>query len=100
MKLRHAVALALTGWYLMIPPRFETAPNSEVLIPSFGKDWLIVNQYDDGQQCAESLRYALTHEKGTAKLAAQTHVQVGEAGTAVRYGGICVRDDDPRLKGN
>lgn len=52
MKLQHAAALALTGWYLMTPPtqakgRFDTsAPLSK---------WRIEAGFETGEECKKTL---------------------------------------------
>ena len=91
MKPRHAAALALVSWYLMVPPQVYTEPISlRVSIPPFGREWRVLSQTDNADDCAYLLAFGLTHEKFTM-------VEVREA---FRYGGICVRDDDPRINPN
>jgi len=57
MKARHAAALAIVGWYLMVPPnkRFE-APLSE---------WIVGHTYDSSEACQDAL------VKGRAQAAAK-----------------------------
>ena len=52
MNLRRAAALALVGWYLMVPPIYDT-PDGDVMI-GLGKplhDWVISRTYDSAQEC-------------------------------------------------
>ena len=47
MKLRHAVALALVGWYLMAPPMRKGAPNYHAPLGS----WNMSKAYDSARDC-------------------------------------------------
>jgi len=92
MKSRHAVALALVGWYLMVPPKVPyTDHNGRVSIPPFSREWRVLTITNTEDDCARNLKFALIHEK---------KVSMGEMREAVRYGGMCVRDDDPRSNPN
>jgi hypothetical protein len=70
MKARHAAALALVGWYLMLPPVIsdgrtrKDAPLSR---------WYIFSSFETKEEC-EQVRQASTPSA------------------------ICVASDDPRLK--
>jgi hypothetical protein len=45
MKARHAAALALVGWYLMVPPnKNEDTPLSE---------WIVRRTYDSAEACQQ-----------------------------------------------
>ena len=62
MNPRHAAALALVGWYLMVPPSVATLPDSSrVSIQSMGKEWRILTRTDNAEECAHLLQFALTH---------------------------------------
>jgi len=45
MKLHHAAALALMGWYLIVPP----APSADPTLPL--SQWRIVHQTDSDVDC-------------------------------------------------
>jgi hypothetical protein len=79
LKLRHtAVALAVLGWYLMMPPQTRFwwigAQRSDDSAPL--NQWTNAQSFDKAQLC-EAARIA----------------------TQVQSGAICVATDDPRLKG-
>jgi hypothetical protein len=85
MKTRHlAAALALMGWYLLVPPTTriwwvgpERTDNAAQL-----SQWTIQQSFDKAGVCE------------SARMAAQQ--QVGDA--AIRMGdALCVATDDPRL---
>jgi len=78
MNLRHAAALALVGWYLMVPPH-EYKGNQAVL---YG--WKIIHSYDTAQACEEQ------RAKGIPGLPPFPK--------GFEWVAICVASDDPRLK--
>lgn len=50
MKPHHAAALALFGWYLMVPPHLVGgAANYDAPL----KDWWIVGSFDQAVECAK-----------------------------------------------
>jgi hypothetical protein len=78
LKLRHtAVALALLGWYLMMPPQTRFwwigGQRSDTAAPL--NRWTNQQSFDRAEKCE------------TARLATQ-----------VQAGAVCVATDDPRLK--
>lgn len=82
MKLRHAAALALAGWYLMIPPKNHTdAPISER--SEFAA-------YDTAKECEDAKR-RLTEDVAAGRL----HVSPAQIAWS-----DCLASDDPRLKSN
>jgi hypothetical protein len=98
MKLRHAAALALVGWYLMLPPPFGQASLDQ---------WDILSAFDTAQECenhkSELLR-VVSDPKQFAKFAAEAKKQdpTWNRDTAISriQGSECVSTDDPRLKRN
>ncbi len=76
----HAVAVALFGWYLMIPP----TPGEKVDENAPLSRWKIVISNDLAKECTD----ALVH--GRAKY------QGGTMGEAFARG-ACISTDDPRL---
>jgi len=87
MKFRHAAALALVGWYLMVPPQTRTW-------------WIGPERYDDD---ASLSRWTIerSFDKAEACEAARLATQEQAADAAIRMGhAACVASDDPRLKPN
>jgi len=60
MKPRHAVALALVGWYLMVPP----SKNANQIDPSVPlPKWVVLRAFDTADACNEAqdqLRYRVS----------------------------------------
>jgi hypothetical protein len=80
MKLRHAtLALALLGWYLMVPPQTRTW-------------WVGPQRYDD---VAPLSSWTIEGSFDNAQLCQATRQQAGDA---TMGHGTCVATDDPRLK--
>jgi hypothetical protein len=60
MKLRHAAALALVGWYLMMPP--TSPPNSFTINEAAPlSKWYLIESFDSAESCKRALA-----EKGSA----------------------------------
>jgi hypothetical protein len=82
MKLRHAaVALALLGWYLMLPPQTRTW-------------WVGPQRYDD---VAPLSSWTIERSFDNAALCEANQQQAGDAATGTSHP-ACIASDDPRLK--
>ena len=80
MKFRDAAALALVGWYLMMPPKLDNGPPN--------KQWSILQSFDTGKEC----------ERAAGKLRAQLEsglkpMPLDEARPLFAQ---CIKSDDPR----
>ncbi len=54
MKARHASALALVGWYLMMPP--TSPPNGYVINDAAPlSKWLLMESFDTAESCKKAL---------------------------------------------
>lgn len=92
MKMRHAVALALTGWYLMIPPQLDkrtvdqTAPISK---------WTVYSPHDTADAC----HLAQVEQRTIAEQKA-TQIRDQDVGVVLRQflESQCIASDDPRLR--
>jgi len=108
MKLRHAAALALVGWYLLIAP--TTAQNQADLQAPLSK-WLNAGSFDSASGC-EAIRRRITKDLWSEKdrlewqfrqrdIRHSGHHPVSYSEYAKRLQGAqCVSTDDPRLKEN
>lgn len=84
MKLRYAAALALVGWYLMMPPK-KADGSLDISAPL--SHWHVEAGFDSGQQCSvlQSATMARAFQANDRKQAEQIHA------------GQCIASDDPRL---
>jgi hypothetical protein len=94
MKLRHAAALALVGWYLMVPP-FTDGP--QIIDPdaSFSK-WQVMDSFDTANACRiarDGLRkWADDHKKECTD-----PVRINAYLCVRQIAADCIATDDPRL---
>jgi hypothetical protein len=107
MNLRHAAALALVGWYLMVPPVGKNDDGDIVIgIVRPFHDWFISRNYDSAEECR---RDAILQTRSGPKpeltgkvffyptndLAPGDDVAVVEL---LNKHAQCIATDDPRLK--
>jgi hypothetical protein len=90
MKLRHAAALALTGWYLIVPP----APNIEPVPPLY--KWVRLHDFDtQAQRELQMLRdLPARMNPGWTSLSGKFDRPTEQSPATER----CIASDDPRLK--
>ena len=91
MKPRHAAALALVGWYLMIPPEVGYGPPT-IQYQAPLTEWDRAQTLDSEKACREILR-----EWSTVKGPFENYAQERVADRFQR--GRCIPSDDPRVKG-
>lgn len=112
MKLCHAAAFALVGWYLMLPPpHTEYAQSGQILDVRADdeaplSEWAIARSYDTAAQCMAEKDARIAELKPRVKpdiLPKQNSVQelfgqrlLDQQNAMAR----CIATDDPRLKGN
>ena len=101
MNLRHAVALALVGWYLMVPPIVIEGETAKVdgSVP--------LSQWDRGNRVYQT-ESACEETRAKLRAIAESHKNwIGPSGSVAaasdRYvlltNQLCIATDDPRLKG-
>src|SRR6266851_9111167 len=116
MKLRHAGALALMGWYLMAAhspspnDSYWTQLHDHLFGPSVGplSEWKIMAAFDSAEKCEAQRdsdvgagvfkKYPQDAEKGPNIDAPSAERDLREADD-LKSRLICVATDDPRLKG-
>jgi hypothetical protein len=101
-KSRHLAALALVGWYLMMPPDSPKIPHDvDSDIPLVR--WIVVTSFDTEDSCEKALTDLQNNEQDpitldkTGKL---KRLQKNDAalGKARSINAACVASDDIRLK--
>ncbi len=95
MNPRHAVGLALVGWYLMTPPIQggdfnENAPISR---------WKIAGSYDTAAKCHDFLLKVWEKTKKNIPSSGPPTNSTERFAVGVELA-ACIATDDPRLKGN
>jgi hypothetical protein len=91
MMLRHAAALALVGWYLMIPPVVGQGSGRKVWHHAPLRKWERGATFNSEEVCNQRLRVP-RNVKGPFENFTQALV-------AEQFSdGRCVRSNDPRLK--
>jgi hypothetical protein len=104
MTLRHAAALALVGWYLMMPPINPSTDNERLDAPV--SEWVIDSSYDSAQECQQAihtLQRSLMPPRGASAESVRSQAaKAGQHARATDYeraiAAICIATDDPRLK--
>ena len=93
MKLRHAAALALVGWYLMVPPS-PSVYTVDTKAPI--SKWIDFVTYESARQCEDGLAdfRAKANRDAFGVVPPLRPVLITEFRVAQ-----CVSIDDPRLKG-
>jgi hypothetical protein len=96
MKLQNAAALALVGWYLMVPPKFpdRLTVNFEAPISK----WERYGTFETEANCQESVSHL--HDQATkAPTTKKVNPTTPEQSMAAQYvSGECIASDDPLLK--
>jgi hypothetical protein len=93
-KLRHTAALALMGWYLMVPPWDKSGVYPATPLSQW-TDY--EGSYDTAQQCSEAKEQLLAEVKQDASKtpSAAAYSKYTDAIIFAR----CIATDDPRLRG-
>ena len=101
MSLRHAAALALVGWYLMVPPyegRISDPASVVVNDRAAISKWEISDSFDSANDCADQRmrsQSAASKYPDSMLRAPKTSHQL----TVARFMfATCIATDDPRLK--
>lgn len=107
MKCRHAAALTLVGWYLMIPPINNKSDEfTAITIPL--NYWYNLEQYDSAEQCqarASVLQSTGAREENESdtellKMGLFKTADAARTWAMSIHNARCFASDDPRLKGN
>jgi hypothetical protein len=100
MKNRHAAALALVGWYLIVPPVRGTAKSDEqTAMTARLSYWPVLEKYDSVGNCQARAKYLRTYDpaKSDELMVFKNATEAGRWAVA-RSHATCVASNDPRLK--
>ncbi len=97
VKLRHAAALALTGWYLMVPPMpyDHQTHEMDVDLSTPVSEWTLLGSFDTANDCKKRVD-ELIQQGGEA---VDRHAKGAEQRLNDLTSAACIATDDPRLKG-
>ena len=97
VKTCHAAALALVGWYLMVPP---PVPHSSVPVDLDAplSKWRFFSSHDSAAQCEQGL--VAFYKLAKTELAANPADERDRIQFYQLENSQCIASDDPRLKGN
>jgi|SRR6266851_6533643 len=107
MNFRHATALALVGWYLIVPPPIPNKivdfftgtyiPTGFATHASLSTWWRVDHAFESVAACDQARTVHINEMKILSKThPSQTHDKMAEQMLASK----CVATDDPRLRGN
>ena len=85
MKLRHAAALALVGWYLMVPPQRVQDAHVTFSANTPLREWKVIQPFDKATDCDKELKRRIM-DCGKCPL------------DKLWLSAQCIASDDPRLK--
>lgn len=91
MKPRHIAALALVGWYLMLPPIQEDQPNTDAPL----SEWTISASFDTAKECQQDKG---ENWESILKLSPSVPTKDSIAANRQAMEAVCVATDDPRFK--
>jgi hypothetical protein len=103
---RHAAALALVGWYLMMPPfvrvvpdprnpsRDSVAPDSDVPLSK----WFWSGSFDSVVACQRSQEKEIAETQRRNSLSHSPPAEIDRNVEAAFWEARCIASDDPRLK--
>jgi hypothetical protein len=105
MNLRHAAALALVGWYLMLPPFIRVGPDPrepgrDIVAPDSAaplSKWFWSGSFDSVEACERSQEKEITETQRRNSLKTSFHARIDRDEMAFREA-RCIATDDPRLK--
>jgi hypothetical protein len=92
VKLRHAAALALIGWYLMVPPIVD----GRAVIAAPVSKWVVNTPFDSASECDKAQANLVLRAKRDLQKSVSTDSAVAVSFTQAQ----CIASDDPRLKPN
>jgi hypothetical protein len=87
MKPCHAAALALVGWYLMLPPMQGGQPNERAPLSK----WTIIGSFNTAEDCNKLLE---------ADAESRTHFTAANEPLLRASAAKCIAADDPGFKRN
>jgi hypothetical protein len=101
MKPRHAAALALVGWYLMVPPIISHAPKPDLSAPK--SKWSAYGPFSSQGECERRHRKMITYGDSfqfRARMKILSSESALDDELKCLAAGHCILRDDPRGTSN
>jgi hypothetical protein len=95
MNLRHAAALALVGWYLLVPPLSSDLSRFDISAP-FSK-WTLLTSTDTADRCTEIKSKWSTTKFGDVWVNHHYPAEARKTARLALHQSECIATDDPRL---
>jgi hypothetical protein len=95
MNPRHAAALALVGWYLMVAPRdadYLFTVNAPLT------KWIIVQSFDTAENCESNRSRQIDQTDRLGEYWYYDTKKRETIGSPAKLAYLCIATDDPRLK--
>jgi hypothetical protein len=96
MRPCHAAALALVGWYLLVPPMVSAPYKVDTEAPL--ANWKVYQTFNTREECEKSQSAAQAKYKPTATASIGTIKKGSRAFALQMTFARCASTDDPRLK--
>ena len=100
MRFCQAAALALVGWYLMMPPLEGNTGSLKLELAAPFPQWDIQASFDSAHDCEIAKVKSVQWAKDQATNGKFEDENARHAFAWQHYDEECVATDDPRLKGN
>jgi hypothetical protein len=103
MKPRRAAALALVGWYLMLPPLRRGQPTGAGAVGPEAplSVWQNMGSFDSATDCYQFMHWLRSlHDAGKGANGGNLPANLKAEFQALDASALCIATDDPRLKGN
>ena len=100
MKFHHAVALALVGWYLMVPPLVSDPKRPQAVIDGTAplSDWVVQEVFDTAKECRAARDAGREEFKRSNWYADHERLTpLDSASLMQKERADCIASDDPRL---
>lgn len=93
-KLRHAAALALVGWYLMMPPVYHDTGSIGSKAPT--AEWTVLTKFETEKACKKGRS---DHDELIEEMSGSGYAREGKQLTELLSEAQCIDENDRRFKG-
>ncbi|HKN11869.1 MAG TPA: hypothetical protein VJX68_01620 [Candidatus Binatus sp.] len=94
MNIRHAGALALVGWYLLVPPINHNTKSIDSKAPITA--WTVLNKFGTDKECKKGMS---DHDALIEEVSESGYAREGKLQTELLSKAQCIDENDHRFKG-